>query len=163
MKIHGNEILEDTLLTDTTVQQTNITFPTDTKLQVKIIRKYIKMEDSKGIELRQCYPRKLKQLMLQSRFGNHPKRRKASNSAKRQIKTIAGRLVREMFRKLEGSENELMRKELEMFARQLKQKKNDKDKIYSFHAPHTYCIAKGKEHKEYEIGTKASTTSGLKI
>jgi IS5 family transposase len=52
--------------------------------------------------------------------------------------------------------------QLAMFERQLNQQSKDKDKIYSFHAPHTYCIAKGKEHKAHEFGTKASITSGLK-
>jgi len=36
------------------------------------------------------------------------------------------------------------------------QQKYDKDKIYSLHEPHVECIAKGKAHKRYEFGTKAS-------
>ena len=32
----------------------------------------------------------------------------------------------------------------------------DTDKIYSLHEPHISCVAKGKEHKKYEFGTKAS-------
>ena len=36
------------------------------------------------------------------------------------------------------------------------QQKYDKDKIYSLHEPHVECIAKGKAHKRYEYGTKAS-------
>ncbi len=162
VKMHGPEVLEETLITDTTVQETNITFPTDTKLHIKIIRKCIKIADSSGIELRQRYPRKVKQLLMRARFGHHPRRRKASNSAKRQIKTIAGRLVREVDRKLNGEQHALYRELLAMFERQLKQQSKDKDKIYSFHAPHTYCIAKGKEHKAYEFGTKVSITSGSK-
>ena len=38
------------------------------------------------------------------------------------------------------------------------QQKYDKDKIYSLHEPHVECIAKGKAHKRYEYGTKASFT-----
>ena len=38
----------------------------------------------------------------------------------------------------------------------LAQQPHDSDKIYSLHEPHIYCVAKGKEHKKYEFGTKAS-------
>jgi hypothetical protein len=40
------------------------------------------------------------------------------------------------------------------FTKVLNQKKEDKDKIYSLHEPHTACIAKGKTHKPYEFGAK---------
>ena len=32
--------------------------------------------------------------------------------------------------------------------------RNQKDKIYSLHKPHTTCIAKGKSHQMYEFGNK---------
>jgi IS5 family transposase len=38
----------------------------------------------------------------------------------------------------------------------LVQQKYDKDKIYSLHGPYVECIAKGKVHKRYEYGVKAS-------
>src|SRR4029077_12709428 len=41
-------------------------------------------------------------------------------------------------------------------SRVLAQKPQDTEKIYSLHEPHIYCVAKGKEHKKYEFGTKAS-------
>jgi len=45
--------------------------------------------------------------------------------------------------------------------RLLKQKRHDKNKLYSNHEPEVRCIAKGKIHKRYEFGSKASfvTTS----
>jgi transposase, IS5 family len=33
---------------------------------------------------------------------------------------------------------------------------NDNNKVYSLHEPQVYCIAKGKENKKYEFGSKAS-------
>ena len=36
------------------------------------------------------------------------------------------------------------------------QVKNDKNKLYSVHAPEVECIAKGKAHKRYEFGCKVS-------
>mgnify|MGYP002143118475 CR=1 FL=1 len=38
----------------------------------------------------------------------------------------------------------------------LAQKRGDKNKIYALHEPHIYAMAKGKDHKSYEYGTKAS-------
>jgi transposase, IS5 family len=38
----------------------------------------------------------------------------------------------------------------------LGQRRNDSNKIYSFHAPEVKCISKGKEHKKYEFGNKSS-------
>ena len=94
------EIEEKEVLIDTTVQEKNITFPTDTKLQKKIIEKCRKIANKEGIVLRQSYKRKLKQLMIDQRFRQHPKRRKKANSAARKIKTIAGRIVRDIERKM---------------------------------------------------------------
>jgi IS5 family transposase len=38
----------------------------------------------------------------------------------------------------------------------LTQKSKDKNKIYSLHEPQTLCLSKGKVHKKYEFGSKAS-------
>ncbi len=38
----------------------------------------------------------------------------------------------------------------------LEQKRGDKNKIYSFHEPDVSSIAKGKDHKKYEFGSKVS-------
>ncbi|HIP28230.1 MAG TPA: IS5/IS1182 family transposase, partial [Sulfurovum sp.] len=38
----------------------------------------------------------------------------------------------------------------------------DKEKIYALHEPHIYAVAKGKDHKKYEYGTKASIVTTAK-
>jgi len=43
-----------------------------------------------------------------------------------------------------------------LYERILKQQIKDKDKIYSLHEPQVYCVTKGKDHKQYEYGSKAS-------
>ena len=43
-----------------------------------------------------------------------------------------------------------------MAKRLLAQQKQDKHKLYSLHAPEVECISKGKTHKRYEFGVKAS-------
>jgi IS5 family transposase len=42
------------------------------------------------------------------------------------------------------------------FEQVLNQKRDDKDKIYALHALEAACIARGKEHKKYEFGSKVS-------
>jgi hypothetical protein len=42
----------------------------------------------------------------------------------------------------------------------LSQKRSDSGKIYSLHEPEVYCVSKGKEHKKYEFGAKASVVVG---
>lgn len=54
------EVQEKEVLIDTTVQEKNITFPTDVKLQKKIIEKCRKISKEEGIKLRQTYKGELK-------------------------------------------------------------------------------------------------------
>ena len=139
---------------DSTVQEKNITYPTDSKLQKKIIDKCVKISKEEGIELRRSYKRTSKQLVRDTYNGTHPRRRKKANSAKRKLKTIAGRLVRELDRKLPIDSPQ--RVALDIFTKVLNQTRKSKNKIYSLHEPEVYCIAKGKAHKKYEYGCKAS-------
>ena len=144
---------------DTTVQEKNISYPTDAKLQKKIIDKCVKKAKEEEISLRRTYTRTTKQLVRDAYNGTHPKRRKKANAAKRKLKTIAGRLVRELDRKLpEGC----FEKELEIFNKVLAQQRNSKNKIYSLHEPEVYCMSKGKAHKKYEYGCKGSIVLGQK-
>lgn len=51
---------------------------------------------------------------------------------------------------------EVFSEALAMSNRLLEQKKDDKNKLYSVHAPEVECISKGKAHQKYEFGNKAS-------
>lgn len=150
------EVQEDEVLLDTTVQEKNITFPTDVKLQKKIIEKCRKIAAKEGIELRQTYKRELKQLMIDQRFHSHPKRKKKARAAARRIKVITGRIVRDIGRKMDSGSKEKYAALFFIFSKVLAQEKNSGDKIYSIHQPHVKCIAKGKEAKKYEFGNKSS-------
>lgn len=156
IRLYGNDIQLKEVLIDTTVQEKNITFPTDTKLHKKIIDKCLKIAEKENIPLRQTYKRTVKKLMLLVRFRNHPKRKKPANAASRKIKTIAGRLVRELNRELTEQQLSEYEKILSIFNQILTQTKTSKNKIYSIHEPNVKCIAKGKEHKPYEFGNKSS-------
>lgn len=132
----------------------NITFPTDNKLHRKIIQKCLAISEKEELPVRQSYKRTLKKLGTDQRFRNHPKKRKLAKKADKKVKTIAGRLLRELERNL--GENESYKEEIEIFKQILSQQRNDKKKIYSIHEPKVECIAKGKEHKKYEFGNKVS-------
>ena len=156
------EIQEKHVLVDTTVQEKNITFPTDTKLQKKIVEKCRDMADKEGIVLRQSYIRTLKQLMIDQRFREHPKRRKKANAAARKIKVIAGRLVRDLERKMTVEQLKKYEHDLQLFHRVLNQEQKGTNKVYSLHEPDVRCITKGKEAKKYEFGNKVSLVKTMK-
>lgn len=160
--LFGKEAKEKEVLIDTTVQEKNITFPTDTKLHKKIIDKCNTIAETEGISLRQNYKRTVKQLMIEQRFRNHPKRKKKARAAARKIKTIAGRLVRDMERKMTEGQKAFYGRKLELFHRILEQVRDTKNKVYSLHEPHVKCIAKGKEAKPYEFGNKSSIVKTCK-
>lgn len=157
ISLYGSrEVHEKEILIDTTVQEKNITFPTDSKLHKKIIEGCLKIAEKEKIKLRQRYTRIVKQLMIDQRFREHPKRKKKANAAARKLKTIAGRLVRDVERNLDEVDRlSYYDEQLWLYLLVLGQRRNDKNKIYSFHAPEVKCISKGKEHKKYEFGNKS--------
>jgi IS5 family transposase len=162
IRVNGKDSDDDHVSVDTTVQEKNITFPTDAKLHKKIIRKCQQVAEKHELPVRQAYTRTLKKLSRDQRFRNHPKNKAKARKADKKIKTIAGRLVRELERNLPPNSN--YQRDLDLFKRVLAQKRADKEKIYSLHEPDTCCISKGKEHKKYEFGNKASivkTNSGV--
>lgn len=155
VSLHGKDSHDKHVSVDTTVQEKNITYPTDAKQHKKIADKCVSIAVKEGIELRRSYVRTTKKLVRDTYNGTHPSRRKRANSAKRKLRTIAGRLVRELERKLPDS---TYQDTLHIFNHVLSQTRTSKNKIYSLHEPDVYCIAKGKAHKKYEYGCKASLT-----
>ncbi len=154
--LHGKEAIEKEVIPDTTVQEKNITYPTDTKLHLKVIKKCLKIGNEFEIDWRQTYTRTVKRLRFETRYVRVPSRAKQGKKAMAKIKTIAGRLLRELERKLSDGAKKAYSKELCVMNRVMEQKKDSKNKIYSLHEPEVSCIAKGKEHKKYEFGSKAS-------
>jgi len=153
IRVNGKDGRQREATTDTTVQEKNITYPTDNKLHRKIIKKCIAIAERQDLELRQSYTRTLKKLLMDQRFRNHPKNKVKARKADKKVKTIAGRLVRELERKLPPS---LYQDTLALFKQVLAQKKTDSNKVYSLHEPHVQCISKGKDYKKYEFGSKVS-------
>lgn len=144
----------DTAFINSTVQGKNITFPTDAKLHKKIVNKVLDIVHKLELPLRQSYTFVLKRVYRDQRFRNHPRNRGKALKADRKLRTIAGRLVRELKRNL--GDNHDYDRSLEIFEAILSQKHNSRNKIYSIHEPEVQCISKGKEHKKYEFGNKVS-------
>jgi IS5 family transposase len=141
---------------DTTVQEKNITYPTDDKLYKKIIEKCWKIAREEGLDLRQSYTRTVKKLSHQQRFKHRKTGARDARKADKKIKVIAGRLVREIARKLPLDVLGKYLPDLKLYQRVLSQKREDANKIYSLHEPNVKCYSKGKEHKKFEFGSKAS-------
>ena len=144
----------DVAFIDSTVQEKNITYPTDAKLHKKIVRKVLDIVHKLDLPLRQSYTFVLKRIYRDQRFRNHPKNRKKALRADKKLRTIAGRLVRELKRNL--GEHLGYTELIERFEAILAQRRHSGKKIYSIHEPQVQCISKGKEHKKYEFGNKIS-------
>lgn len=154
VNIHGNQDGGKMEISDTTVQENNITFPTDAKLAKKIIDKCNGIAKKLGVAQRQTYRRSSKQLVRDTYNAKHPKRRKKAQKAIRKLKTLAGRQLRELRVKLGSGLDKLLDNELGLYERVLAQTRTGSNKRYSLHKPFTACIAKGKVHKQYEFGNK---------
>jgi IS5 family transposase len=154
VELHGEKAFTKVVYSDTTVQENDITFPTDSKLCKKVIDGCNKIANKEQIKQRQTYTRISKQLLRETYNSNHPKRKEKSQKAMRKIKTIAGRQLRELQRTLSKEQTEKYKEILSIYERIINQKKKDKDKIYSPHKPYTTCIAKGKTSNPYEFGNK---------
>jgi IS5 family transposase len=154
--LHGERAREKEVVIDTTAQEKNVTWPTDTKLYRKIIGRCWKVADGHGVKLRRRYGREVRNCQMAQRWRKDPRKRKAAHKGQRKLRTIAGRLIRELERKLPAGAMELQRENFALYRRVLAQKPQDKAKVYSLHEPQVYCMAKGKEHKKYEFGSKAS-------
>jgi IS5 family transposase len=155
-QVHGKKAEEAEVVIDSTVQEKAVTYPTDTKLCRGIIRRCWKLADRYDVKLRRRYTKAVRASLLAQRWRQHPQRQKHARRGVRRLKTIAGRLVRELERKLPPEIGAAQAENFARYRRVLAQQPKDTHKIYSLHEPHIYCIAKGKEHKKYEFGTKAS-------
>lgn len=102
VEIHGKEVEKKSkwVLSDTTVQQNNTTFPTDAKLCKKVIDKCNMIAEEEEIDQRRRYRRESKQLLRDTYNGTHPKRAGKAKKAKKRLKTIANTQIRELERKM---------------------------------------------------------------
>lgn len=140
---------------DTTVQEKNITFPTDRKLIEKVIEHCKRIAKKEDITLIRTYGREIKRLKHQLRFARKPKNMRRHIKAQKRLHRIAFRIYQDVVKQLSPIPKSYMR-EFDVLYRVLTQQRDDSNKIYSVHEPEVLCISKGKEHKPYEFGNKSS-------
>jgi IS5 family transposase len=150
----------ETVNVDTTVQEKAIAFPTDARLYHKARRALVRLSGQIGLKLRQSYSRLSKKALFgQSRYAAAQQGQRARKQT-RKLRTYLGRVLRNVERfvgPIKQKQRELVRNSRRIF----EQKREDKHKLYSLHAPEVECISKGKAHKRYEFGCKVAivTTS----
>lgn len=144
------------VIVDTTVQPKAVQHPTDARLYRKVHAAMLRIAEKEGLELRQSY-----RLLMERAFrkhGGHAKAKQFKRAKKvlKSLKTMAGRVVRDVERKLSDAAYEAHKGTMILSELILTQKRTTKGKVYSLHAPEVECIAKGKAHRPYEFGVKVS-------
>ena len=101
-QMHGVKAREKEVVVDTTVQEKNVTYPTDTKLAHKIIRRCWKLADRHGVRLRRRYRKAAEAVGIKGFLCDH---RKYDDLVKEMMK--AGLIEKSHFKKKESQKTEL--------------------------------------------------------
>ena len=156
VSLHGATAEEEQVIIDTTVQEKNITYPTDGKLAIKMIHHLHKIAKENSIALRRSFVKEIKEHRLNLRFFKHPKKIKKAKASIKRLRTIVGILLRDIQRSMSQAALSLYKDKFDLFEKVRNQQIKDSNKVLSLHESHVYAITKGKDHKKYEYGTKAS-------
>ncbi len=140
---------------DTTVQEKNITYPTDSKLLYTAIHKLGRAARQRGIRLRQSYIRVGKRATVMASRYAHAKQFKRMRRQLRKLRTYVGRMIRDIERKTPQMDDNLVAI-LAKAERLRNQQPTDSNKLYSWHEPEVKCISKGKARQRYEFGQKVA-------
>ena len=149
----------DKVIVDSTVQEKAIAYPTDSKLLNRGRQQLVQLVAETGITLRQNYNRIAPKLAGQIARYAHAKQYRRMRSHLKKLKTLVGRVWRDVSRQLAQVPQHLKPKVtdlLQKVERLLKQQPQDNHKLYSLHAPEVECINKGKSRQPYEFGVKVS-------
>jgi IS5 family transposase len=148
---------------DSTVQEKAVRFPTDTHLCEEARKDLVKTAKECGVELRQNYSRKGKHdAFMVNRYLSARQTKRARGKIK-SVRNYLGRIMRDIERKIAGEPllekafADKLAKANIIYNQTLNPKA--KEKLYSWHATEVECIGKGKAHKRYEFGCKASYAS----
>jgi transposase, IS5 family len=159
------------VIVDTTVQEKAIAFPTDARLVHRARERLVRLAQQHGIVLRQSYARVGKIALIQYQRYAHAKQFKRAAKALRRLRTLLGRVIRDLTRKLAGWPElaEVFALPLSLARRVKDQRQRERGrKVYALHAPEVECIlgssprTKGKAHKPYEFGVKVSVATPLR-
>jgi len=145
---------------DTTVQEKNITHPTDSKLLLKAILRLASAAKERGIVLRQSYVRVGRRAAIKAGRHAHAKQFKQVHRELRRMRTRVGRLMRDIERRAPAARmDDQLAALLARCPRVRDQQRHDSNTIYSLHEPDVQCISKGKANKRYEFGQKVAVAT----
>lgn len=146
---------------DTTVQPKAVRYPTDSRSYNRCRERLVRLAQKSGIPLRQSYARLGPRALRKASSYAHARQFKRAKKEVRRLKTYLGRVYRDILRKVlsDPDLHAAFHEELTLTERMLDQQRQDKNKLYSIHAPEVECIAKGKVHKKYEFGVKVSVAT----
>ena len=94
-----------------------------------------------------------KQILRRQQNDAHAQQGRRAQKETKRLKTLLGRVVRDVERKTSVPSN-ILKEQLILAKQLLQQRQDSKNKIYSVHEPQVECIAKGKAHQRYEFGCK---------
>ena len=100
VRLFGKRAEESLMVSDTTVQGNNTEFPTDAGQYKKVVDGCRRIASREKVVQRQSYTRVSRQLLRDCYNAKNPRRRKKASSSLRKLRTIAGRVVRELERSL---------------------------------------------------------------
>jgi len=149
------------IIIDTTVQPKAVTNPTDAKLYNHAREILVRLCRDAGIDLRQSYSRIGPRTAMMAARYFHARQAKRGKRAVKRLKTILGRVYRDVERRIAGNSiaEAVFGHTMELVNRLLHQQRHDKNKLYSLWAPEVECISKGKSHRKYEFGVKVSVAT----
>ena len=164
------------VVVDTTIQEKNITNPTDTKRAYKCLLKLVALAKKYNIPLRQTYVRKSKEASFKASMYAKSNKHKLMKKEIKKVKNYLGRVYRELNKALSLAEQEALgpdviydegfivkrnecRDILSLASRIIDPGPRNICRIYSLHEPGVHCFNKGKTHKKFEFGSKVSVVA----
>ena len=92
------------VVVDTTVQPKAVMFPTDAKLVNRARERLVRLAKKLGVTLRQSYRRVGKLALIKHQRYAYAKQFKRANRSLRKLKTYLGRVIRDIARRIAGSD-----------------------------------------------------------
>jgi transposase, IS5 family len=147
------------VVVDTTVQPKAIAHPTDARLCHRALEKLVDLAGRHEVKLRQSYRRVAKRAAIMVGRYSHAHQFKRARRELKFLRIRLGRVVRDIRRKIAGSEV-LKGRFANLLALAMRVQFQDHrqrgQKVYALHAPEVECIGKGKARAPYEFGCKVS-------
>jgi IS5 family transposase len=167
----------EAVVVDSTVQHKAVAHPTDSRLLEVARHKLVELAKECGLSLKQTFVKEAKQLTRRAGGYAHAKQFRSMRKIINRQRTIVGCLSREIQRQvanqitsqvtalsaeLKGMITEALLKAQRLMTQTKQRKVKGAPKLYSWHAPETECISKGKARTPYEFGVKVGIISTIK-